>query len=621
MPPRRIFRERPAAILATARAIATTRLLIVAVALVLLVVAPARGQLSASPAAGSVRTGVDRAAHAWAVVPEPRGGGFLLVHLPPRVGEGLPAGASASPAGRGRVVMRLEAEPEAIAAVGGRVYLAMPAASDGSRSRRSVYSVLAEAAGVGDLWLYRPERRLAAEASLPGQGRLAGFVGGPIGPVALIDRGGRGAREAGVGGRSRLELSVLAAGQWRAVLLPEGVGGDPGERFALATTEAGVALVGVEGAAQGSVWIGALAQSDVAAADRARRERIEEAVRAIESSGERVDRRREREIESQSPIAPIQPEWRRVEMQAGGAIASDAGARTPILVGGDRLVWASLGRDGVEIGSTGAEWASPLVTIEIAGTDAATRARFAGVAAGGRRAIVVLSPPGRPEDGRGSLIDAKLDLRLVEVSLDTGAVLYDGAMETGAPLGQQEVRALLIVVMGVSAVLLLWAIRGARQERAILLPEDAALAEPGDRLLAGLADYLVACIATGWLLGEGLWDVVTMQVLMGVHGPQAALVFLGVGVALGTLMEGLFGRTPGKVIFGVRVVAAAGRRRGTWSPPGLGRALGRNLYRWVLAPVALMELSRRDGRHAGDRLAGTAVAVELEDDDEEEGEQ
>ncbi|MCA9287374.1 MAG: RDD family protein, partial [Phycisphaerales bacterium] len=370
------------------------------------------------------------------------------------------------------------------------------------------------------------------------------------------------------------------------------------------------------GGGGGSLWIGELGASQVGDADRARRERIAEAVRALEAGGEHVDRRREREIESQTPIGAVQPEWRRVDVGASGVGVGDAATRRAVLVGGSGLIWAGLDRSGVELGATQGGWESSLATVQIGDADAQTRPRFAGVAAGGRRAIVVLSPAGSPESGRGSLIDAKLELRLVEVSLDTGAVLYDGAMQTGAPLGQQEVRALLIVVMGVSAVLLLWAIRGAGQERTIRLPEDAALAEPGDRLLAALADYLVVCVLTGWALGEGLWDMVTMRVLMGVQGPQAALVFLGVGVGLGTLMEGLFGRTPGKVIFGVRVVAAAGRRGGTWAPPGLGRALGRNLFRWVLAPVALLELTRRDGRHAGDRLAGTAVAVEIEDVDE-----
>jgi uncharacterized RDD family membrane protein YckC len=73
------------------------------------------------------------------------------------------------------------------------------------------------------------------------------------------------------------------------------------------------------------------------------------------------------------------------------------------------------------------------------------------------------------------------------------------------------------------------------------------------------------------------------------------------------LLEGLFGRTLGKLITGIRVVDPA-----TGGAPGLGRALVRTLLRIIDGLIGylvgfLVVLGSRNRRRLGDMAAGTLV--------------
>ena len=149
------------------------RLVALMAAVALLFVGRVWAQPVLGQAAGSVeRVGQPQAhgGHGWAVVPEPRGSGFLVVYLPPREFAAPGGGVAGAEAGTVRVAVRLTEAPEAIAAVGEDVYLVFrPTANGRGAMQRMVYSLTAVQAGL-DEWSYMPTDRLRAEDALAGEG-------------------------------------------------------------------------------------------------------------------------------------------------------------------------------------------------------------------------------------------------------------------------------------------------------------------------------------------------------------------------------------------------------------------------------------------------------------------
>jgi uncharacterized RDD family membrane protein YckC len=243
----------------------------------------------------------------------------------------------------------------------------------------------------------------------------------------------------------------------------------------------------------------------------------------------------------------------------------------------------------------------------------------------GRLAVVWTEPePGAPEPpapGPGApKRSPQFRTRVVEVSAFTGRVLYDGAAQARGPVSSQELKLLAAVLVVVMAVILLFVLRPEREGPPLTLPRDLALADPGRRALAGAVDVLLAAGVGARVSGVSLLDLVSpAQLLMDAAPVVGLLVTVGVGMALGTLCEGLWGRTLGKLIAGCEVVRPAVRIvEGAVVPaperPGLGRALARNLIKWVLPPVAASGVFAPERRHRGDTLAGTAVVVRLEEE-------
>lgn len=638
----------------------------VMVVVVALCAARVWGQPAFWPASGSVaREGqaVPHGGHGWAVVPESRGDGFLLVYLPPREFTAAGGELAGAPAGTVRVAVRLTEPPEAIAAVGEDVYLVFgPSANGRGAMQRMVYSVAAVAGGL-EAWSYMPMDRLRAEDSLPGEGRLVGLAGTPVGPAALIDRGPiesgagvemEGGGEAGVpAGRTmprpgpELTLFVLTGGEWRAIGLPTEVvsGALPApasdavtsertlRRFMLATSADGVALVATRPARRAMLWTARLTLEAVRGPEvernRLRVER-EEAERAAGGSGTQDEAGLTGNGDDELPLEAVRVEW------VGSAVVlPSAGERSMVLptgpmgLMGSALVFAhgeaegavgvfvagrsagqrvmGLGRDRLRVGARAVAPGEERTEAD-AGKAAAVIGVVNWVEAG--RVGLVLAPAS--EDGAGSLLDAALRVHVVELSADTGAVVYDGPNTAGVGRAQEQFQALLIVVLGVTALLLVWTIRGGA-EKAIRLPEGSALAEPSRRLAAGGIDFLATCCVTGWILGMPLGHALSLRMAIGPEASLAGLgVLMGVGVGLLGLLEGLTGRSLGKVAMGLRVVAVTGRRGGQWGGPGVWRGLARCGIKWVAGPLAILGLSRADGRHLGDELSGTAVVVRVE---------
>ncbi|ROP53653.1 RDD family protein [Streptomyces sp. PanSC9] len=117
------------------------------------------------------------------------------------------------------------------------------------------------------------------------------------------------------------------------------------------------------------------------------------------------------------------------------------------------------------------------------------------------------------------------------------------------------------------------------------LPEEGpnSLARPGRRLGAIAVDWALCVLIAYGLITHG-------------NGPATSNWALGVFFVLSVLTVGTVGSTPGKRLFGIRVVAL---ETGTVSPL-------RSLLRTVLLCLAIPALVwDRDGRGLHDRLAKT----------------
>ena len=140
------------------------------------------------------------------------------------------------------------------------------------------------------------------------------------------------------------------------------------------------------------------------------------------------------------------------------------------------------------------------------------------------------------------------------------------------------------------------------------VPVELPVARVGSRVLAALVDYLLLTILTIlWVIGA-----LALAASLGLRpGWGVALVLIGA-----FLLDYLYfaaqeltfdGRTLGKRVFGLRVVARDG------AAAGAGAILVRNLVRTidVLVGVVLMGLDPL-ARRLGDRLAGTLVVHQRE---------
>ncbi|MEO0716461.1 MAG: RDD family protein, partial [Planctomycetota bacterium] len=92
----------------------------------------------------------------------------------------------------------------------------------------------------------------------------------------------------------------------------------------------------------------------------------------------------------------------------------------------------------------------------------------------------------------------------------------------------------------------------------------------------------------------------------GLGGAWSLLAVLLMGLILGTVTEWLLGRSLGKSLMGCGVVSV---RPGRGARLSFVQALGRNAFKWALAPGAAMLLVDASGRHRGDVVTGTAVVV------------
>jgi uncharacterized RDD family membrane protein YckC len=169
--------------------------------------------------------------------------------------------------------------------------------------------------------------------------------------------------------------------------------------------------------------------------------------------------------------------------------------------------------------------------------------------------------------------------------------------------------ALLVIVGGTAFVLRMRRLGKPRSARAQVRPEGLRpLAPISRRVVAALLDIFVVSGAAFSLIGLSAAPANPL-----VPDPSPLFVRLGAIVVLvvySAVTEALFGATPGKLAFGLRVELVGGGR------PGVGRAIIRNLLRPIdiippyLGAVGLSLMTVTSLRQRlGDLVAGTVVVA------------
>ncbi|MDX2146087.1 MAG: RDD family protein [Planctomycetota bacterium] len=581
-------------------------------------------------------------AHGWAIVPEPAMGQFALVHIPPRSAGQITGEERAAPAGSIRLAARFRDRPAFLAAADHRVYVVFDDARRTAKpAPRRVVSLAAFPARFGDAWISEPSGGgTQPQPQLASDGTLLGFAMSALGPTALLAT----EREA--------RFEVLTSGGWRRLAVPEaislsalksdrgpierllGVEGEllviePGER-GITVHRATLALVPVKTQRPDT--------SDSATSPGDDRER---GIGGISSVGQIKN------LLGSSAELALRATWTREELPPvdfgdGGA------ANTRLIVSGGRLIAHHFRAPGtVDIGAVLGSGVWPFLSVPEVPSEYA----LATLDKLGRGVLLWSvpadeSPEASPAPGSGPLAGLPAVRQgVTEFSLTTGAVFYSGPPVSAVPISASEFRLMVVLMLGVMVVVLVFVLRPGPEQQ-IMLPRDAAMAEPGRRLLAALIDVAIALA-----IASRAWNIPFAELLVPINwftteGVYAITTALVSGIVFCAVGESLFGRTPGKLLAGCEVIAcpvagvvpasASGtpmsgslRRGGGPETDGreddrdeqrlsLPRALARNVIKWLLPPVAMIALVDPSLRHRGDVLARAAVVVRFNPDAEDD---
>lgn len=535
------------------------------VALVLAVVAVMLlafpGAAGAQAIASAPATG---AGHGWTIVrtgPERRP---ALVHLPPRSGE------NAVEPGTVRFVAWLNEEPEWLGGWGNHVYLVFrPETGPGGRTLRHVVSMSATPLVAG-IWENHPMGRFRVHPSLPGEGELVGFVGMLAGAAALLREDRMGAAAAG------LRLLVLHRNRWVPVDHPwvgEAAGSlEAGDRVHLVALSDGPALVVERAAGGGAVWSARMTATGDGGIDAAWEEQV------INDGGA---------VGEASVLALDDQILRHRHVEGAGRVVE--------------LLRPGPGGGVFEVARY--EDVPPNATI---------------VPMRGAASLVMMW-----NEGEGSESGARGGAVIREVSALSGRIWYTGAGSSGGLVQTRQFQILAVALVVIMATVLLFIVRPG--EQATSLPAGMAVAEPGRRIAAAGADFLLGVMLSSAITGVSGSEMLSPVVLLGSKGVAGALLLaLWLTFVHSTVSEWLFGRSLGKAMAGcevVRVQRAPARAGGdeeegrtpammaTEQRPLLWQAAARNAVRWGLPPLALWLLADPSSRHPGDLLARTVVVV------------
>lgn len=200
-------------------------------------------------------------------------------------------------------------------------------------------------------------------------------------------------------------------------------------------------------------------------------------------------------------------------------------------------------------------------------------------------------------------------VRVFEIDLSDGSFVYSGDPIVSTPVSAAEFRFLLGMMILIMSGVLVVVIMPDRAD-AMQIPDGFALADPGRRLMASIVDLFVISFLVGLIFDVRVIEIVTLSVIARSDGAWMAIpsVMLS-GVGVSSIMEWIFGATPGKFLMGIRVMRA---QSGPLQRIPFWAGLVRNMIKWILPPVAALALVDPEMLHRGDRATRTIVASVIE---------
>lgn len=550
--------------------------------------------------------------HGWTVTQDAELRDWVLIHVPPR--RPAPGGTSfrAAQDGTARGVVRLKDQPIAIASLGSTAYVAFRA-----RQANALIPIMSVTAlrSRGDLWGYSPPSRLESCAALPApNSALLGLVGTSQGLLALTQP--RPEKDAADRPHA---MHLMRQGEWASVTpaLPESAPGTP----QLVHAADGAPMLALWTGSQVTLWQGAFTYS------------------AVPASPQPVDQDAPRLT---SPAAPrevqvVKVEWKSVGTFSLGAYApakpSQPSAGKPAGLSTDSDSAPSSAPEIITIGRLGDE---PVVYVLAPSPDPA-RARvclrltsagpvlltslegvgetFSAIPLVDADRLVVLSPTPPAAKAKAAPAPVALTHVVREYSLLSGRQWYSGPARNPNPITSGDFRIVVAALILLMGMVLFVVLRPNKSPESITLPEDAALAEPTRRFIAGLIDLAAAVIIGSRLAGLDISDLFLLSSWLSDQAMLTVACIAGFGFVAGTVGEALTGRSLGKLVTGCEVISILNPEQPDLS---LNSAIIRNAIKWGLPPVAVLGLFDPGLRHKGDDLARSAVVIWTYPEDEEE---
>ncbi len=553
--------------------------------------------------------------HAWAVIEDVRvddaakdSARWVVMHLPPAA-----VGNGAAGIGVVRAAGRLQKQPERLAWRDTRLFFVMPSETiitEGRRRLRRVYSTTAERSIAG-AWMYLPMEGPGIEASLPGEGTLAGFVGAGAGgggggvpdsgrtttdlgdaPAALIHLGTEADAASPLGGAWR--LMVLGGREWIDVPLPwqgEGASASPpadARQVTLLGTPTGLGVLVSTGASETGLATGTWWTCRMTSVRKT-------GTKGVES---RAVWQREMLALGQAAEAVRRGNTTSVEGRPLAVSVDDAGEMKAWLLLADGPVEV-VSKSGVGSGQQVMPRDSSPGVVSVLWAEAGAEM------------------PSGTEDAKSHVKAKRLPPKfgLFEF-FASGRVLYDGPAKQDGPLSRREVSIIAALLGGVLMAVMVFVLKPEKPapERLLKsLPKGTLPAGMGRRLIASVIDLLAGVVIAKSLLGLE-WGRLTELLFVGSTREWAAMAGLTLAGAwlLPSTGEWLFGRSLGKWAVDCRVVSLRARKP-TAAAGGeesarveLWQALVRNALKWV-PPLSLTVLLGPRTRHFADQVAGTIV--------------
>lgn len=210
------------------------------------------------------------------------------------------------------------------------------------------------------------------------------------------------------------------------------------------------------------------------------------------------------------------------------------------------------------------------------------------------------------------------ELRLLELGVRTGRVMYDGTIKLAPPISSADYVLLGMVMWTVLGMVIAGIVPP--KEGVVVIPEGTSIAEPMRRVIAGGIDFSLAMLAVSRIQGVPLGEVLTLPWWSSESGQLVVIQSLGALVVVSTVFECLLGRTPGKLVTGCEVLSTALKlepgKKLTESRPTLLKALLRNLLKWGLPPLGMLGVMDPSGRGRHDQYSRTGVIVRYVSEDE-----